>query len=75
MLHQPWLLDWLKDGENAAAYVQAVIEDGDPEARQLALRNLVEARSATSRMAKKASLNREALDRTLSKRRNPQLSY
>ena len=67
------LLNWLKDAENAAAYVQAVIEDGDPEALQLAPRNLVEARSATSRMAKKAGLNREALYRTLSKRGNSQL--
>jgi probable addiction module antidote protein len=73
VLHRPWLLDWLKDAKNAAAYVQAAIEEGDPAGILQALRNVAEARGGIARIAEKTGLNREALYRTLSKRGNPQL--
>lgn len=71
--HRPHLLDWLKDSENAAAYVEAAIEEGDPAGLLKALRNVAEARGGITRIAEKTGLNREALYRTLSKRGNPQL--
>ena len=71
--HRPHLLDWLKDAENAAAYVEAAIEGGDPAGLLQALRNVAEARGGIARVAEKSGLNREALYRTLSKRGNPQL--
>jgi probable addiction module antidote protein len=73
VLRRPWLLDWLKDAKNAAAYVQAAIEEGDPAGILQALRNVAEARGGIARIAEKTGLNREALYRTLSKRGNPQL--
>ena len=71
--HRPYLLEWLKDSENAAAYIEAVIEDGDPAALLQALRNIAEARGGIAQIARKTGLNREALYRALSKRGNPQL--
>ena len=71
--HRPHLLEWLKDPANAAAYVEAAIEEGDPAGLLQALRNVTEARGGIARIAEKTGLNREALYRTLSKRGNPQL--
>ena len=73
MPHQPYLLAWLKDAENAAAYVEAAIELGDPAGVLQALRNVAEARGGLARIAEKTGLNRETLYRTLSKRGNPEL--
>ncbi|HLE67981.1 MAG TPA: addiction module antidote protein [Burkholderiales bacterium] len=73
MPHRPHLLAWLKDPANAAAYVEAAIDEGDPAGLLQALRNVAEARGGISRIAEKTGLNREALYRTLSKRGNPQL--
>ena len=71
--HRPHLLEWLKDPANAAAYVEAAIEEGDPAGLLQALRNVTEARGGIARIAEKTGLNREALYRTLSRRGNPQL--
>jgi probable addiction module antidote protein len=70
---RPRLLEWLKDAENAAAYVEAAIEEGDSAGVLHALRNVAEARGGVARIAEKTGLNRETLYRTLSKRGNPQL--
>jgi probable addiction module antidote protein len=71
--HRPQLLAWLKNAENAAAYVEAAIEEGDPAGILQALRNVAEARGGVARIAEKTGLNRETLYRTLSRRGNPQL--
>ena len=73
MPRHPHLLAWLKDAANAAAYVEAALEEGDPAGLLQALRNVAEARGEVARIAQKTGLNREALYRTLSKRGNPQL--
>ena len=70
---RPHLLKWLKDPANAAAYVEAALEEGDEAGLLQALRNVAEARGGVARIAQKTGLNREALYRTLSKRGNPQL--
>ncbi len=70
--HRPHLLAWLKDPANAAAYVEAALEEGDAAGLLKALRNVAEARGGVAQIAKKTGLNREALYRTLSKRGNPQ---
>jgi probable addiction module antidote protein len=70
---RPHLLEWLKDAENAAAYVEAAIELGDPTGVLQALRIVAEARGGLARIAEKTGLNRETLYRTLSKRGNPEL--
>ena len=71
--HRPQLLEWLKNAENAAAYVEAAIAESDPAGVLQALRNVAEAHGGVARIAEKTGLNREALYRTLSKRGNPEL--
>ena len=73
MPRRPYLLEWLKGPANAAAYVEAALEEGDPAGLLQALRNVAEARGGIARIAQQTGLNREALYRTLSKRGNPQL--
>jgi len=63
----------LEDPEEAAAYLNAALEENDQEVFLLALRDITEARGF-SRVAKDASLNRENLYRMLSPAGNPQLS-
>lgn len=71
--NRPHLLEWLKDSANAAAYIEAALEEGDAAGLLQALRNVAESRGGVARIAEKTGLNREALYRTLSRRRNPQL--
>ena len=71
--HRSHLLEWLKDSGNAAAYVEAALEEGDPAGLLQALRNVAESRGGVSHIAQRTGLNREALYRTLSKSGNPQL--
>jgi len=44
--HGPWLIERLKDPEEAAAYFEAAIEDGDQGVLMLALRHKVKAARA-----------------------------
>ncbi|MBE2197126.1 MAG: putative addiction module antidote protein [Anaerolinea sp.] len=62
----------LADPEEAAAYLNAALEENDQEVFLLALRDITEARGF-SRVAQDASLNRENLYRMLSPAGNPQL--
>ena len=71
--YEPWLIGRLKDPLEAAAYLEAVIEDGDPDALMLALRQVAQAQGGVSRIARKAKLSREATYRILSKSGNPEL--
>ncbi len=66
------LLESLQDPEEATAYLNAALEDGDQEVFLLALRDVAEARGL-SRVAQDAQLNRENLYRMLSRQGNPQL--
>ena len=66
------LLEDLADPEEAAAYLNAALEDGDQEVFLLALRHVAEARGM-SQVARKTRLNRESLYRMLSRAGNPSL--
>jgi probable addiction module antidote protein len=63
----------LTDPDEAAAYLNAALEEDDQEVFLLALRDIAEARGF-SHVAQDASLNRENLYRMLSATGNPQLS-
>ncbi len=63
----------LTDPDEAAAYLNAALEDGAQDVFLLALRDVANARGLT-RLARDASLNRENLYRILSGEGNPQLS-
>jgi probable addiction module antidote protein len=70
---RPHLQEWLQDPKNAAAYIEAALEEGDAGDLLHALRNVAEARGGIAHIAEQSGLNRETLYRTLSKRGNPQL--
>lgn len=71
--HLAWLQKKLQDPEEAAAYLNAALEEDDNEAFLLALRNVVEAHGM-SKVSRKAKLNRENMYRMLSEKGNPELS-
>jgi len=71
--YQEDLIKSLKNPKEAAAYLNAAIEEGDRELFLLALRNIAEARGGIAIVAEKARLNRENLYRMLSKRGNPEI--
>lgn len=64
----------LKCPEEAAAYLNAALEEEDPGVFLVALRDIAEANGGMTRLAREAHLNRETLYRTLSKRGNPSLT-
>lgn len=74
--YQAVLVESLKDPEEAAAYLNAALEENAAERVELfllALRNVAEAYGITD-LAATTALNRESLYRTLSAKGNPRLS-
>lgn len=68
------LNDSLNNLNEAVAYLNAALEDGDPEVFLLALRDVAEARGGgMTRLSEKTKLNRENLYKILSERGNPEL--
>jgi probable addiction module antidote protein len=67
------LLESLKDPEQAAAYLDACLEDGDARVFLLALRDVADAHGGVRGIAEGARLNRESLYRMLSRAGNPSL--
>lgn len=66
------LLEDLKDPAEAAAYLQAALEDEVPAVFLLALRQVAQAQGMTN-VARKAHVGRESLYKTLSENGNPEL--
>lgn len=71
--YEDWLIKSLKDPKEAAAYLEAAIEDGDQAVLMLALRQVAQAQGGIAKIARKAKLTREATYRMLSKTGNPEL--
>ena len=71
--YEDWLVEQLKDPAEAAAYIEAVIAEGDQAAIMLALRQVAQAQGGIAEIARKAKLTREATYRMLSKGGNPEL--
>jgi len=72
--YKEYLIERLKkDPEEAVGYLNAVLEEGDPEVFLLALRDVAEAYGGMKKLAAKTKLNRENLYRMLSKKGNPEL--
>lgn len=68
------LIESLKDRKQAAAYLEAAIEDGDQAVLMLALRHVAQAQGGVAEIARRAKLTREATYKMLSKVGNPALS-
>ena len=64
----------LKNPAEAAAYLEAAIDEGDQGAIMLALRHVAQAQGGVAAVARKANLTREATYKMLSKAGNPALS-
>jgi probable addiction module antidote protein len=72
--YEDWLLARLKDPEQAAAYIEAALEEGDQGVLMLALRQVAKARAGgVAELARKSGLTREATYRMLSASGNPEL--
>lgn len=71
--YQEDLIEALKDPGEAAAYLNAAIEDGDRAVFLLALKDVAAAHGGIATIAKKAKLNRESLYRMLSGKGNPEI--
>jgi probable addiction module antidote protein len=75
--YQDYLIEQLKDHDEAVAYLNAALEEslkGDEESQHLfllALRNVAEAQGGIANLAKKAHVGRESLYKTLSGNGNP----
>ena len=67
--------EYLKTPEDIAAYLNAAVEEmeDDPRLLMKAFRNVAEAKGGISEIARQANLDRVALSRALSGRRNPRL--
>ncbi|OGQ79040.1 MAG: putative addiction module antidote protein [Deltaproteobacteria bacterium RIFCSPLOWO2_12_FULL_60_19] len=70
--YQTDLLESLKDPVEAAEYLNAALEDGEPEVFLLALRDVVDSYGGMAKLATSTSLNRENLYRMLSTKGNPE---
>lgn len=69
--YHKFLIEDLKDPQEASAYLNAALEAGDKKAFLLALKNVLEARGGMSRMARHAKINRVSLYKMLSSNGNP----
>ena len=75
--YQDFLIEQLKDHDEAVAYLNAALEEslkGDEESQHVflvALRNVAEAQGGVGALAKKARVGRESLYKTLSGTGNP----
>jgi probable addiction module antidote protein len=75
--YEDFLLEHLKDHDEAVAYLNAALEEslkGDEESKYvflIALRNVAEAQGGIGALAKKAHVGRESLYKTLSGVGNP----
>jgi probable addiction module antidote protein len=65
--------DYLKTKEDIAGYLDAVLEDGDPELLKLALGNVARSKGMTA-IAREAGLRRTSLYRALSPDGNPEFA-
>ena len=69
------LIESLKDLDESVEYLNASLEDGDPEVFLLALRDVAEARGGgMTKLSEKTKLNRENLYKILSEKGNPALT-
>ncbi len=72
--HEEATIQELKDNpQEAAAYLNAVLVDGDQEEVMLALRRITSAFGGVPKLAEQTDLNAKTLYRTLSVRGNPEM--
>jgi probable addiction module antidote protein len=71
--YQDYLIESLKNPEEAAGYLNAALEGGDINVFLLALQNVVQAQGGISALAAKTNKSRTSLYKSLSENGNPYL--
>ncbi len=71
--YETYLIESLKDPEEAAGYLNAALEGGDTEVFLLALQNVIKAQGGVAKIAEKSHKSRTSLYKALSKNGNPHL--
>lgn len=71
--YQDYLIDSLKDPEEAAGYLNAALEGGDIQIFLIALHNVVQAQGGVKTIAQKTQKSRTSLYKALSDKGNPYL--
>ncbi len=71
--YQDYLIESLKDPNEAAGYLNAALEGGDMHVFLLALQNVIKARGRVSEIAEKTKKSRTSLYKSLSETGNPYL--
>ena len=71
--YQNYLIESLKDPEEAAGYLNAALEGRDTSVFLLALQNVIQAQGGIAAIAKKTHKSRTSLYKTLSQKGNPYL--
>ena len=69
--YEDGLKEALADPGEAAAYLSAALEDGDPGVFLLALKDVAAVHGGIAKVARDARLNRESMYRMLSEKGNP----
>ena len=66
--YHDYLIESLKDPEEAAGYIEVVLEEGsdEPELLRKVIRNVAEARAKTNNLTESIKENHEKLDKMLS---------
>lgn len=72
--HEATVESFRRDAKFAAAYLNAVLDEGDRTEIMTALRYVAEAFGGVSEIARKTGLNTTTLYRTLSQKGNPELT-
>ncbi len=71
--YQDYLIESLKDPEEAAGYLNAALEGGDINVFLLALNNVIKAQGGVAKIAEKTEKSRTSLYKALSEKGNPYL--
>ena len=71
--YQDYLIETLKNPEEAIGYLNAVLETKDPRMFLVALRNVAEAHGGMVRLSKKTRMSRSNLYKMLSKKGHPEI--
>ena len=67
------LMKHLKKPKNAMDYLNAILEDGDPNAFLLGLKDVAEAHTGITKLSRLSHISREHLYRMLSEKGNPEV--
>lgn len=76
VLYEKELIESLQGNpEEAVAYLNAALDDGDPKVFLLAVQDVAKAYGGIGELSKKANVNRESLYKTLSEKGNPHFDH